>query len=70
MSVVGNRKIDGIREYSEGMDVEFGETVASEFSEAPPGRKVIIAYNEGGYNFVQIDFEDMRKWILAHPEGL
>ena len=70
MSIINNRKIEGVREYSEEMDVEIAETVASEFSNAPSGRKIIVGYNQAGHDFVQIDFEDLKTWITEHPEGI
>ena len=70
MSVTNIHKIEGVHEYAEEMDMEFGVTEASEYSNAPPGRKVIIAYNEGGHNCVNIDFEELKAWIYAHPDGV
>jgi hypothetical protein len=64
MSILENSRhiMQSVREYSEEMDVEIADTL--------DGRRVVVAYNEGGYNFVQIDFEDLRAWIMAHPEGV
>lgn len=70
MSIANNRRIEGVREYSEEMPVEIADTVHSEYTNAPSGKKVIVAYNEAGHNCVQIDFEDLKKWILAHPDGI
>ena len=56
-------ELSGVREYSEEMPVAIHKKVEN-------GRLVIVAYNEAGYNFVQIDLEDLKTWLAEHPEGL
>jgi hypothetical protein len=81
MGVINKRKMEGVREYAEEMAVEIGETAATDYigtvyadnpprDDTPVGRKVIVAYNEAGYNCVLIDFEDLKAWIAAHPEAI
>jgi len=48
--------MDGVREYCEEMPVEI---VISEHTE----RSVIRAYNEGGFNRVEIDLIDLLNWL-------
>jgi hypothetical protein len=52
--------MEGVREYAEEMDVELRR-------ESGTGRLVVVAFNEAGYNFIEIDFEDLKEWIRKNP---
>jgi len=62
-------KMDGVTEYNEEMDVELAITKGKWGGGKPEkdwdgrGRIVIKAYNEGGYNSVEIDLVDLMNWI-------
>ena len=61
-----------IREYAEGMTVNifFREPKAGFSPEIPdtesPGRWVVHARNEGGYNCTEVDLEDVINWLDSH----
>ena len=62
-------KMEGVREYSEGMGVELTATEGIfdgnklEKDWLGRGRIVIKAFNESGYNRTEVDLEDLMNWI-------
>jgi hypothetical protein len=52
----------GVREYSEGMPVEF-------WFDEDQGRMVIIARNQAGYDCTSIDLGDLISWLQHGPSA-
>lgn len=72
-------KMWGVREYAENYDVflrhltEEDADFARRLGDLPeePGREVIVAYNEGGFNCTEVDLLDLIDWLKANrPELL
>lgn len=49
--------METVREYSGQMSVELGEEKE---------RMVVTAYNEGGFNFTNVDLLDLLEWLSAN----
>ena len=68
-------KMDGVTDYSEGMDVELAETTGT-YSGIPgaprpgAGRLVVKAYNEGGFNQTEVDVLELVAWLKKHRPDL
>lgn len=64
----------GVREYAEGMEVTLDITKKSEWKgscdHTPPGRLIISASNEGGYNGTEVDLLDLLTWLDKHRDLL
>lgn len=50
---------DAVHEYSEGYGVE----ISNSQGEEGHGRLVVRAYNEGKYNFTQVDLVELLTWV-------
>jgi hypothetical protein len=60
--------MEGVREYSESYDVAL---LLAESGDGSLPREVVIGWNEGGHNTVEIDLIDLLNWLKAHrPELL
>ena len=56
-------EMTGVREYIEEMSVELHLSGS--------GRSTIVAFNEGGFNSISIDLQDLINWLqLNKPELL
>lgn len=53
--------MEGVREYSEGMAVEFSSR---------DGRPTVVAFNQAGYDATEIDLWDLIAWIKANAPSL
>jgi hypothetical protein len=65
-------KMDGVKEYAEGMIVELTQTTGIYESAIPKeqrdgyGRWVIRAKNEGGYNCTEVDVFQLVQWLKSN----
>jgi hypothetical protein len=55
-------RMAGVREHSEGYPVELRRN-------AETGRLAIVARNEGGHNFTEVDLFDLIDWLRQGPEN-
>lgn len=54
--------MDGVMEYGEEMPVRLGICAENK-------RVVIVAYNEAGYNSVEIDYAGLVHWVAQYGEA-
>lgn len=54
--------LDGVREYSEGWDVELWRS--------REGRLIVRAYNEGHNNYTNVDLIDLLRWLSGPRSGI